>query len=84
MAVEVKVDHELWRKVNLVLLDENAGIVAATLIGGLCGLLTSIGVAKDDEQARIHLAAMVLSPIGAPVGSLIKRLQAEAAKIEGN
>jgi hypothetical protein len=79
----VKPDEELWRRINEVLVDENAATAMVTVISGFCQLLIVAGLANNEDSARIHLAAMVLSPDdGRPVGSLISRLQAECQKIE--
>lgn len=78
-----KPDQKIWARVNQAILDENAAVVMSTLISGMCSLLTTGGVVPDEEAARVHLAAMILSPDDdtAP-GSLIPRLQAECAKLD--
>jgi hypothetical protein len=76
-------DAELWAKINRVILDDNAAVVLVTLIDGMCSLLMHSGVAASSDDARVHLAALVLSPDdGRPAGSLIPRLQAECARLE--
>jgi hypothetical protein len=77
-----KPNEEIWKRVNEAIFGENAAVVCATIISGLCSLLKAAGVAADDDGARIHLAAMVLSPDDRPVGSLIPRLQAECARLD--
>ena len=42
------------------------------------------GVAPDEKAARVHLAAMLLSPDTGPVGSLLPGLQAELAKLRAD
>jgi hypothetical protein len=78
-----KPDAELWAKVNQAILGENAAVAIVTMIDGMCSLLKAGGIAQDDAGARVHLAAMVLSPDdGTPPGSLMPLLQAEFAKLD--
>jgi hypothetical protein len=76
-----KPNHAIWARVNQAILNENAGEVMVTLISGMCALLVQAGVAQNERQARIHLAAMLLSPDDAPPGSLAPELQAELARL---
>ena len=79
----IKPDPEMWVRVNQAIFGENAAVAIVTMISGMCGLLIEGGIAEDEESARIHLAAMILSPDdGRPVGSLLPRLQAECAKLD--
>jgi hypothetical protein len=77
----VKPSPRIWKKVNEAILDENAGEVMVTLIGGMTSLLIANGVCESDRQARVHLAAMLLSPDTGAVGSLVKDLPAEFARL---
>lgn len=77
-----KPDHRIWAKVNAAILNENAASVATTLISGLCAILKDAGVVGDESEARVHLAAMLLSPDTGPVGSLASRLPAEFVKLD--
>lgn len=72
-----KPSQRIWTKVNDAIMGENAASVLVTMISGLCGLLVQSGVCADETQARAHLAAMILSPEGAPPGSLVPLLGAE-------
>lgn len=76
-----KPNHEIWARVNQAILDENAAVVLVTLISGMCSLLMHAGVCKDERQARVHLAACLLSPDDAPVGSLAPRLKDEFKRL---
>ena len=76
-----KPDATVWARVNKVLLDENAATVVVTLISGLCSILVHAGVCRDERHARVHLAAMLLSPDTGPVGSLVEELTAELIRL---
>jgi hypothetical protein len=77
-----KPNLEIWERINKAIFGENAAVTIVTMIDGMCSLLRSVGVAEDDAGARVHLAAMILSPDdGTPPGSLIPRLQAEVARL---
>jgi hypothetical protein len=77
-----KPNHELWGRVNAVILGANAAETLVTLISGLCALLVDAGVCPDEPSARAHLAAVLLSPDTAPKpGSLLPLLQAELARL---
>ena len=69
-----KPDREIWARVNEVIVDENTATVLATLISGLTAILLDCGVCETEEDARVHLAAIVLSPDTGPIGSLAPRL----------
>lgn len=77
-----KPDERIWKRINLAILDENAGVVLTTMIGGMCSLLISAKVVTSIRQARVHLAAMLLSPDDAPVGSLVPELEAELERLK--
>lgn len=77
-----KPNHEIWRRVNDAILGENAAVVLVTMISGLCAMLVQAGICKDENHARAHLAASILSPNGAKVGSLLPLLQAELARLD--
>ena len=78
-----KPDKAIWERVNQAFIGENAADVVTTLISGLSMIIVSTGAAEDELSARIHLAAMLLSPDlpGVEPGSLLPRLQAEFAKL---
>lgn len=79
-----KPNHDIWSRVNQAILDENAAEVTVTLISGLCSILIAAGVCSDERSARVHLAAMLLSPDTGPVASLLPDLQAEFAKLRAS
>jgi hypothetical protein len=80
----VKPSPALWKRVNEAMMNENAAVAVITLQSGLAQLLIQAGVCSTEEQARVHLAAMLLSPDNAPhAGSLLPQLQAEIARISG-
>ena len=73
----------IWKAVNKAVLDENAAEVIVTIISGLCQLLIHSKIAPDEDEARVHLAAMVLSPDDhRPPGSLIPRLAQECRRLD--
>ena len=76
-----KPNQAMWAKVNQAILDENAAEVLVTLISGMQAILVSSGVATSERQARVALAAMLLSPDDGPVGSLQSELAAEFKKL---
>jgi len=77
-----KPDHAMWARVNAVIMGENAASVVVTFISALCSMLIEAGAASDERTARVHLAAVLLSPDDSPVvGSLLPLLQAELAKL---
>lgn len=69
-----KPDKRIWERVNQAILGEGAGPTIVTLISGLCAIIVSSGVCTTEEEARVHLAAMLLSPDNGPVGSLVPQL----------
>ena len=73
-----KPNARIWQKINAAILDENLATVLITMQSGMCAMLVAGGVCTDEEHARVHLAAMLLSPDTSPTpGSLAKRLGAE-------
>jgi len=74
---EFKPDERIWKKINAAVVNENAAVTIVTMISGLCQMLIHAGVCTDEEQARAHLAATILSPDTGPIGSLVPMLQAE-------
>jgi hypothetical protein len=77
-----KPSEKIWKRVNDAILNENAAVVTVTLIGGLCSLLIASGACSNVRQARVHLAAMLLSPDDGPVGALAAELPAEFARLD--
>ena len=76
-----KPNHAIWNRVNQAILGENAAEVMVTLISGMSALLVQAGVSGSERQARVSLAAMLLSPDDGPPGSLAPDLTAEFAKL---
>jgi hypothetical protein len=76
-----KPNHAIWKRVNAVIMGESAADVIVTFISAMCALLVQSGVSADETDARVHLAAMLLSPDDAPPGSLVGRLQAELQRL---
>jgi hypothetical protein len=74
MMLGFKPSGRIWKKVNKAILGENAGEAISTIINGLSMLLVQAGVARDELDGRVHLAAMLLSPDSGPVGGLADRL----------
>lgn len=66
----IKPNKRIWKRINKAMLGENAAEVLVTLISGVSMILVKAGVAPDERQARVHLAAMLLSPDDGEVGSL--------------
>jgi hypothetical protein len=78
-----KPDHRIWKRVNEAILNENAASVVTTLISGLCAIIVDSGACRDERHARVHLAAMLLSPDTDPKpGSLAAELPAELARLD--
>ena len=78
----VKPDKVIWDRINQEILDENAAVVMVTMIDGMCSILVESGAITTREKARVHLAAMLLSPDdGSEPGSLIGELAVELAKL---
>lgn len=78
------VDPKLWAKVNLALRDSNPGTAIATMLNGMCAILVATGGADDLDEARVILAAMVLSPADRRIGSLADRVPDALAKLRGD
>jgi hypothetical protein len=78
----IKPNKKMWDRVNQAIKDENAGVAFVTIISGLCHMLMHLGVVKDEDQARIHLAAMIISPDDRPIRTLLPKLQAELARLD--
>ena len=75
-------DPVVWARINKAILNENAAVALVTMIDGMCSILRAGGIAADDSGARVHLAAMILSPDdGSGPGSLIPQLQAECIRL---
>ncbi len=81
-----KPNVEIWERVNKVIFDENAAVVMVTFISGMCALLVKAKVCRDEQHARVHLAAMLLSPDDdEEPGSLASHLPAEFSRLrDGN
>jgi hypothetical protein len=78
-----KPNQKIWDKVNAVVMGENLAEVLVTFISAICRMLMQAGVATDEEGARAHLAAMLLSPdTGDAPGSLVPLLQAEFKRLD--
>jgi hypothetical protein len=77
-----KPNHEMWARVNAVIMGENMAEVTVTFISALCSMLIQAGAATDEAHARAHLAALLLSPdSSAKAGSLLPLLAPELAKL---
>ena len=77
-----KPNHAIWKRVNEAILGENAAAVLVTLISGMCAVLVQSGVCADEQAARVHLAAILLSPDnGTKAGSLAHLLKAEFQRL---
>ena len=82
----VKPDPKMWARMNLAALaggeSVNAGVLVVTMVGALTNILIEIGVCSTMEQARAHLAAILLSPDDREgAGSLMPLLHAELTRI---
>ena len=77
------VDPELWAKINFALCQSTPGVAQATMIIGMCTLMQATGEAEDADQARVMLAAMILSPADRHIGALADKLPDELAKLRG-
>lgn len=74
----LKPDKVLWAKVNAVILDQNMGVVFSTFINAMSQMIVQAGIANTEDEARVKLAAMVLSPdTHKEPGALLTQLQAE-------
>lgn len=78
------VDPKLWARVNLALRDANPGTAISTMLTGMGAIIVAIGEAKDLDEARVILAAMVLSPADRKIGALADRLPDALAKLRGD
>lgn len=79
-----QVDPKLWAKVNLALRDANPGTAIATMLAGMGAILVATGEVEDMDEARVTLAAMVLSPADRRIGALEDRVPAALAKLRGS
>jgi hypothetical protein len=75
-------NHELWARINRCILDENVGEAVVTLMMGMCALLVHAGAASDEEHARVHVAAMLISPDPGKVGGLMAELELELQRLK--
>lgn len=77
------VDPKLWAKVNLAIGASTPGIAIATMLTGMCKILQATSEAEDMDEARLMLAAMVLSPGDRKIGALADRLPEALARLRG-
>lgn len=78
----VKPKQALWAKVNQAILNESAADVFVTCLNGFCQILIQGGICPDENHARAHIAAMLLSPDTNPEpGSLLPMLKDELARL---
>lgn len=80
--MKIDPDPAIWKRINRAILDENAADVIATMISGMCSILISAGLARDEYHARVHLAAIVVSPSDGKAGQLLPDLMRELEKIK--
>jgi hypothetical protein len=79
----VKPNKAIWARVNPVIMGESLADVIVTFQSAMGQMLIAAGVAATEEQARAHLAAILLSPdTGENPGALMSLLQAEIARIK--
>lgn len=79
----IKPNAEIWSKVNQVIKGESLAVIFSTFISALCQQLIHAGVSKDENEARVHFAAMILSPDdSSKVGSLLEALKKEFKKLD--
>ncbi len=79
----VKPNKEIWDRVNPVIMNESVADVIVTFHSAMGQMLIQAGVVTTEEQARAHLAAILLSPdTSDEVGTLMPLLQAEIARIK--
>lgn len=82
MTVSVQPNKAIWERVNAAIVGENLGEVITTLNSGLCALLVDAGACATENEARVQLAAILLSPNNSPkVGSLFPLLEAALEKL---
>lgn len=78
----IKPSQKIWKRVNAAIMGESAAEVLITFISAMCQMLVQTGACATEDQARAHLAAMLLSPDNATrVGSLLPQLHAELARL---
>lgn len=77
-----KPSEEIWARVNAAILGENGAVVFVTLISGMCSLLRAAGICATEEEARAHIAAMMISPDSGDVGSLMPQLQEQLKRLD--
>lgn len=83
-AFGVKPDQAMWERINLAFLDgrreQNAAVTTVTLLSGATAIIKhSLGMSED--EARAHIAAILLSPDTGPPGWLLPKLEAELRKL---
>jgi len=79
----VKPDTKLWSRVNEVIMGESVAKVVITFISAMCQMLIRSGGCSTEEQARVQLAAMLLSPDTAQKpGSLLPMLGDELKRLD--
>jgi len=77
-----KPNQAIWARVNPVIMGESAADVITTFISAMCSMIVEAGVAENEAGARVHLAAVILSPDTAEqAGSLVGLLNAEFARL---
>lgn len=78
-----KPNAKLWKRVNKVIMGENAAVVVVTFQSAMCQMIIQSGACTTEDEARVCLAASLLSPDDNPkVGSLADRLPAEFARLK--
>jgi hypothetical protein len=83
----IKPNKAMWHRMNVAALNGaesvGAGELLVTILGAAEEILFTSGVCASREQARAHLAAMLISPDTAPkAGSLMPLLKAELVKLD--
>jgi hypothetical protein len=77
-----KPNKAIWARVNPVIMGESAADVIITFQSAMCQMLIQGGIVDNEDAARAHLAAMLLSPDYADKpGSLLPLVQAELARM---
>jgi hypothetical protein len=82
MAV-FKPSRDIWDRINYAIVGENTATVLVTLISGMTSILVDAGVCETDEEARAHLAAIILSPDTGPIGALAPQLEEHFRRLRG-
>lgn len=81
----VNPDPEMWHRANVAMLngaaDVNAGVMLVTLLSGCESILVTSGLFPTTQQARAHLAAMLISPNDGKPGSLLPMLEHELKRL---